>query len=119
MSGHGFIEVKPFGMSKGAFAQLLIRYYSQFGEPLDFLLALGYGLTNEDLFSSIKIFQKQNNEFLNNNCRVYLTTVGQSISTANYFVRDQKIVEDLVFELSKQCSNFACIEEDYEDKYAC
>lgn len=63
VSGHGYIEVKPYGMSKGAFAQLLIRYYSQFGEDIDLLLALGCASENEDLFSSIKTMQKQNTDY--------------------------------------------------------
>ena len=65
------------------------------------IIAVGHGISNEELFSSIKTLQKQNNNLVTNKCKVYNVSVGQTITTANYFIRDQKAVEELVFELSQ------------------
>ena len=68
------------------------------------MLALGHSEDNEKLFNSIKAFQKPSIGLLNKT-KVYCCSIGQTVTSANYYLRDQKCVETLIHDIAKYTGN--------------
>ena len=59
--GKDYVEVKPRGVDKGAFAKQLMRNTEKKKGEIDFILCIGDSQTDEDMFKTIKDYPKDRN----------------------------------------------------------
>ncbi len=62
VNGKGYVEVKPQGISKGAFASFILKQEIKRGKTPDFILAIGDDTTDELMF---QYFDKKKNDIKN------------------------------------------------------
>ncbi len=62
VNGKGYVEVKPPGISKGAFASFILKQEIKRGKSPDFILAIGDDTTDELMF---QYFDKKKNAIKN------------------------------------------------------
>ena len=82
--GKDYVEVKPAGADKGAFAKQLLQSTERRKGNIDFVLCIGDSQTDECMFKAIKEHPKKG--ALEGNA--FCVTVGQKVSHADYYVND-------------------------------
>jgi len=55
-----YIEIRPFGMNKGTITEIMIQKIYEDKGKIDFIMAIGNGLSDEEMFGSIKLNLKIN-----------------------------------------------------------
>jgi trehalose 6-phosphate synthase/phosphatase len=62
INGKGYVEVKPQGLSKGAFASFILKKEIKRNKVPDFILAIGDDTSDEEMF---KYFDRKKNDIKN------------------------------------------------------
>ncbi|KRX00007.1 HAD-like domain [Pseudocohnilembus persalinus] len=96
------VEVRSYGINKGTFIDLIIvqKYVKQ--GPIDFILCCGRGPSGEEMFQSIQknLLKNEILHYFRENINVYPVVVDLKPSHANYYIKDQKHMENLLYVLS-------------------
>ncbi|MQL85858.1 hypothetical protein Taro_018385 [Colocasia esculenta] len=84
--GDGIVEAKPQGIHKGLAVQKVISTLASNGNPPDFILSIGDGRSDEDMFESIEAMASS--PLLPAKPQVFLCTVGLKPTKAKYYVEE-------------------------------
>lgn len=86
VAGTDYVEVKPWGVSKGS---TLVKIGSMLARkgPVDFILAIGDGVSDEEMFRELRKGM---------NSGVYACVVGMKPTSAQYYVTDRNEVFQLL-----------------------
>lgn len=95
INGKGYVEIKPKGINKGAFASFILREELKKGKKPDLIICIGDDIADEEMF---KYIQKVRPKLINfiPNAKDYLVTVGKKPSSAQYYVDHSLQVKDLL-----------------------
>ena len=105
-SGLGYVEVKPSGITKGTTLYRILEQISEKKGPLDFVLAIGDDIADEEMFRVVKAIRKEKSSIISDKkaFKSFTCTVGRKPSLADYYVNDaNEIVQFL--ELLRGWSN--------------
>lgn len=88
-AGNGYVEVKPRGINKGTALRLLAkRVVEEIGE-IDFIMAVGDDVNDEDMFHEIKDLKTdQSPVFDPNGVKIVTCTIGKKPSRAKFYIND-------------------------------
>ena len=103
INGKGYVEVKPEGINKGAFASFILKQEIKRKRAPDFILAIGDDTADEEMFQYLK---KKTNEIkkYSKNAKIYTVTVGKKPSSADCYV-DTTAEVRAILEAFTQISN--------------
>jgi trehalose 6-phosphate synthase/phosphatase len=95
INGKGYVEVKPKGLSKGAFASFILKKEIKKNRAPDFILAIGDDTSDEEMF---KYFDKKRNEIkhYSKNVKIYTVCVGKKPSKAQSYLESPTDVKTLL-----------------------
>ncbi|CAO2829239.1 unnamed protein product [Amaranthus hypochondriacus] len=100
--GHGIVEVKPQGVSKGLVVEKVISKLTDDGKQPDFLMCIGDDRSDEDMFESLL---KSLNPSSAKLPEIFCCTVGQKPSKAKYYLDDTADVLRLLSGIASAASN--------------
>jgi trehalose 6-phosphate synthase/phosphatase len=103
INGKGYVEVKPEGINKGAFASYILKQEIKRKRVPDFILAIGDDTADEEMF---KYFNTKKPEIIkySKKCNIYTVTVGKKPSSAECYVDSTSDVR-AILEAFMQISN--------------
>jgi trehalose 6-phosphate synthase/phosphatase len=95
INGKGYVEVKPKGLSKGAFASFILKKEIKKHKSPDFILAIGDDTSDEEMF---KYFDKKREEIkhYSKNVKIYTVCVGKKPSKAQAYLESPTDVKSLL-----------------------
>lgn len=107
--GGGYLEVRPQGVNKGAFADAMLERMISHGTPPDFVLAIGDEASDENMFTRVNQFKfgaPAGSAGLSD-CFTSTCTVGKKPSEAQAYLNDIEEVHELLGNLAKVSSSVA------------
>lgn len=95
INGKGYVEVKPKGINKGAFASFILKEEIKRKKTPDFILAIGDDTADEEMF---KYFNKKrvNIRKYAKGLKIYTITVGKKPSNAESYVDSPADIKNLL-----------------------
>lgn len=58
-----YVEVRPLGMNKGTITEIVIQKVYENKGPIDFIINIGNGISDEEMFASVKLNLKTHKSF--------------------------------------------------------
>ena len=87
-AGNGYVEVKPRGINKGTALRLLAkRAVEKMGE-IDFVMAVGDDINDEDMFHEIKDMKTDSSILSSSDLKIVTCTIGRKPSRAKFYIND-------------------------------
>ena len=88
-SGIGYVEVKPRGVSKGTALRELCKRITQTKGPIDFIMAVGDDINDEDMFAEIKALKTENSPYFQpETLKIITCTIGKKPTNAKFYIND-------------------------------
>jgi trehalose 6-phosphate synthase/phosphatase len=103
INGKGYVEVKPEGINKGAFASFILKQEIKRKRIPDFILAIGDDTADEEMFKYLKNKTSDIKKY-SKNAKIYTVTVGKKPSSADCYVDTTTDVRNIL-EAFMQISN--------------
>ena len=95
INGKGYVEIKPKGINKGAFASFILKEELKKGRKPDLIVCIGDDIADEEMFKYIQKVRPKLSNYIPN-VKDYLITVGKKPSNAHYYVDHSLQVKELL-----------------------
>ena len=88
-AGNGYVEVKPRGINKGTALRLLAKRVAEKMGEIDFIMAVGDDVNDEDMFHEIKDLKSEQSAVLAaTGVKIVTCTIGKKPSRAKFYIND-------------------------------
>lgn len=104
----GYLEVRPMGVNKGAFVEMVLeKIIGSVGNP-DFVIAIGDDASDEMMFTSLKKYEDHSNATVGGESRIncYSCTVGKKPTEAHSYLHDTGEVVELLQAMARVSTGF-------------
>lgn len=95
INGKGYVEIKPKGINKGAFASFILKEELKKNRKPDFIICIGDDIADEEMFKYVQKVKPKLKNYIPN-VKDYLITVGKKPSNAQYYVDHSLQVKELL-----------------------